>query len=177
MKHLLPILVFLLIPFAAYSQSDDAKIKSIQGRYSSIKAEIKKLESSEEAGIQSPLAVNELVVNKHNKSWPAVGNYSVIYRFYYKQFGEEPYPDTLIFVTKKTVSAAREYFEEVLFGETYGVALIRQKDADGNEHLGYFDGDRLIKYVGQGDKANRAALVAVQKSTDNYVRMLSLSLN
>ena len=174
MKNWLSVaLVALLLSLSVYGQSDDRKVKDILAQYQKVKAEIQKIETDKEAGMQSPLAVNELVVNKFNKSWPAVGTYSVVYRFYYRQFGEEPYPDTLVLLTKKTVSAAREYQEEFLLGENGSLVLIRQIDAAGNDHRGYFEGERMFRYVGKGEKKNISTL---KKSVNDYYRLFALSI-
>lgn len=153
-NKILPVLSIVFLAIAAYPQTDNSKeINTIRDEYTKVKLEIEKIEKDEDAAFQSYLAVNELVINKLNKSWPAVGNYTETYRFYYKQAGEEPYPDHLVFVTRTTVSAARKYYKEYLFDDSKKLVFIFVKDyEEGEERRGYFKSGELIEYSGEAEK-------------------------
>ncbi|MDH3529906.1 MAG: hypothetical protein OEQ28_10105 [Acidobacteriota bacterium] len=172
MKHVVvAISIILLMTAAIYSQSDKAdRIKEIREHYESVKSEIAKIERSEEAALQSELAVNELVVNKLNKSWPAVGNYSVVYRFYYKQTGEQNYPETLVLVTKKTVSAARTYSQEYLFEESGKLMFYFEASGSESEYRIYFKNGKMLEFKGTGDKAVAVAAAAAGDAGAKAVR-------
>ena len=159
MRVLFAAFLLLLVGTAAvFAQTDKTKrIKEIRDYYTKVSNEIERIEKDEEAAFQSELAVNELVVNKLNKSWPAVGNYTVIYRFYYKQMGEDHYPSHLVKVTKKTVSAARTYYQEYLFEENGELMFSFAKDSSGEDLRLYYKDGKFLDYKGSGDRLLAAA--------------------
>ena len=179
MKNIFPIVLLLLLPISVYPQNEDAKIKAIRDQYTKVKAEIKKIETNEEAAFQSELAVNELVVNKLNKSWPAVGNYSVVYRFYYKQAGEEPYPDHLVFVTIRTTSAAREEYVEILYSDSDDPLFAFRRLETHEEIRMYFKNGKIVEYqgLGKGNKGEEVLYTAatIMKAGD-YKKLFQLSI-
>jgi hypothetical protein len=148
MKRLLFVPIFILFGTAlVFSQTDHSKqIKKIREFYTSISTEIEKIEKDEEAAKFSDLAVNELVVNKLNRSWPAVGNYSVVYSFYYKRVGEEHYPDHLVKATIKTQSSARSYYREFVFGNDGKIVFSYDKSEDNPEQRIYFKNGDFLEY-------------------------------
>lgn len=170
--------LILLFTAALYPQSDKAKrIKEIREEYTTLKSAIERIEKSDEQAHQSALAVNELVVNKLNKSWPAVGNYSVVYRFYYEQTGEQHYPETLLMVTKKTVSAARTYYQEYLFEETGELMFYFTKSESDGEHRIYFKDGKLLDYKGKDDRLMAAATTSGAKAKAREIyEMFRLSI-
>lgn len=178
MKYIFSFAILLcLTSVAAQAQTDKSKeIRAINEHYAKVTEQIEKIEMDEEAAFESDYAVNELVVNKLNKSWPAVGNYSVVYRFYYKQVGEQPYPDQLVMVKKQTVSAARKYFEEYLFGDDGSFVFMFYKGGPGEEFRLYFSSDKLIKDDGLRDKFDRAAMLAQASNSKEYIRLFILSI-
>jgi hypothetical protein len=152
MKKLLTSFLFLLIfTFSISAQkSVEKQIESIRKIYTEISNKIETTEKDEESGRTSDLAVNELVINKLNKSWAAVGNYRVVYRFYYQNRDEEPYPTQLVKVTKTTESAARRYYEEFVYDKTDNLIFYFEKSADDEKPLErriYFDKKRAFRMV------------------------------
>ena len=185
MKKVSALLVFLgILTVSAVGQSKDAEIKRIRELYTQSKAEITKIEGDSEAAFASRFAVNELVVNKLGKSWAAVGNYKVIYRFYYEAIGEQPYPEHLVFVSRETQSSARKYYEEFLFDADGSVAFVFWKhagsgDSDASsESRFYFKSDELIlangksKNVGEESPSAKTAL----STAKTIQKMFKLSL-
>ncbi len=149
---LVPLLVAIAVS-VSFAQTDTAaKVQKIRDSYNSLSKEIEKIENSEEDALQSELAVNELVVNKLNKSWPAVGTYKVIYRFYYKQKGEEHYPNHLVKVTVETQSAARTMFEEIVFDDNGKMMFYFEKTDTDQEHRLYFENGKFFEYSGNPGK-------------------------
>lgn len=102
-------------PSISAQETADQKVEEIRKIYAETSAKIEKVEKGSEEERLSGIAVNELVVNKTGKSWPAVGTYKVVYRFYYDSAGEDPYPSRLLKITVNTQSAARKYFEEFVY--------------------------------------------------------------
>ena len=147
-------LIFLFVFALSFSvsaqQSVDKKIENIRKIYTEISQNISATEKTEESGRTSEIAVNELVVNKLNKSWAAVGNYKVVYRFYYQNQDEEPYPTQLVKVTRSTESAARKYFEEFVYDENDKLIFYFEKSEDGEAPLErriYFQNEKPIRLV------------------------------
>lgn len=148
--------LFFSISFVALSfgqESADRKIERIRKVYSETAAKIEKVEKGGEEDRKAGVAVNELVVNASGKSWPAVGNYKVVYRFYYEEDGESPYPSKLLNVTTATESAARKYMEEFVFGASGSLIFYfeRAEDSDGPlERRVYFDSGKAFRIVDDG---------------------------
>jgi hypothetical protein len=128
----------------------ETKIKTIRDLYTETNLTIKEIESDTEKAKGSRFAVNELVVNKLDKSWAAVGNYKVVYRFYYQNTGEEPYPTQLVKVTIATESAARRYFEEFLYDRASSLVFYFEKSEEDEapaERRIYFDKWKAIRFI------------------------------
>ena len=135
------------------------KVEQIRKIYNEISSKIEATEKDKESGKTSSLAVNELIVNKLDKSWAAVGNYRVTYRFYYKNRDEEPYPNQLVKVTKTTESAARKYYEEFVYDETEALIFYFEKSEDDEtpkEVRIYYDQENCIRII--EDSATRDEL-------------------
>lgn len=184
--------LILSISFAfglAHGQSISRDTQSIEKRYTEVLAQAGRMLTDADFAEKSNLAVNELVVNRYNKSWAAVGNYKVVYRFFYKSFGEEPYPDHLVFVTKETTSAAREYREEFLFGNDGSLELATWAQpsekirVNGIEVPGkvsyYYKGTRMIYRAGITKKANPETPTEkeMRKNATKLVRLFALSID
>lgn len=156
------LLYFLSISISAQKQSGiEDKIKKIRDLYVETNQTIEEVESEAEKAKYSKFAVNELVINKLDKSWAAVGNYKVVYRFYYQNIGEEPYPTQLVKVTIATESAARRYFEEFLYDDSNSLVFyFERSDDDGVpvERRVYFDKWKAIRFI--EDRNQRDKLLA-----------------
>lgn len=136
-KRLFSLLFLILFTLAVSAQQskNDLRVDSIRKTYQEISQKIESLEKDEEAARTSDLAVNELVVNKMNRSWAAVGNYRVVFRFFYQNRVEEPYPTQLVKVTKETEAAARKYYEEFVYDGDGRLIFYFEKSDDGEEPL------------------------------------------
>lgn len=166
-KHLFNFLLILTFTFSISAQQNvEKQVEQIRKVYTEISQKIEASEKDEDAGRMSELAVNELVVNKLNKSWAAVGNYRVVYRFYYQNKGEEPYPDQLVKVTKTTESAARRYYEEFVYNTADNLIFYFEKSEDDEapeERRIYFGNEKAIRII--EDKNTRDKLTKNDRST------------
>lgn len=166
-KHLIGFLFLLVFTFSiSAQQSVERQVENIRKVYTEISQKIEATEKDDESGRTSELAVNELVINKLNKSWAAVGNYKVVYKFYYQNNGEEPYPTQLVKVTKTTESAARKYYEEFVYSKSGELIFYFEKSEDDEAPLErriYFDKLKAIRII--EDKSTRDKLTNTDKST------------
>ena len=156
-KRLFGFLLLLIVGSNISAQNDvDKRVKEIRKVYTEIAQNIEAVEKDDESGRTGPLAVNELIINKLNRSWAAVGNYRVEYRFYYQNQGEEPYPTQLVKVTQTTESAARRYYKEFVYGETGSLIFVFEKSSESEtpeETRIYFNREKAVRIV-QGEKVN-----------------------
>jgi hypothetical protein len=145
------ILLLLAFSFGTPAQrSVERQVEKIRGIYGEISRSIEAAEKTADSGITSKLAVNELVVNKLNRSWAAVGTYRVVYRFYYQNKAEEPYPTELVKVTRQGIVAARSYYEEFVYGKSGIPIFYFEKSEDGEPPLErriYFHNGKAIRIV------------------------------
>ena len=109
--------------------------------------EIRRVSEQTNAQIEgSETYCSELVVNKNDKSWPAVGTYKVVYTFYFT-FGDrekDPYPNRLVKATIEVNRAGRQSFEEFLFNRN-GQLIFHVATDDGETQRFYFDSGKLIR--------------------------------
>ncbi|NNE98531.1 MAG: hypothetical protein HKN25_05870 [Pyrinomonadaceae bacterium] len=149
--RLTSVLIFAALAIQVSAQNNvQEKVNRIRKVYSEAAQQIAAAEKDEESGTMSPLAVNELILNKLNRSWAAVGNYKVVFRFYYRNKDEEPYPTELVKVTKNSEISARRYMEEFLFDTGGNLIFYFEISDDGEtplERRMYFDRGRAIRVV------------------------------
>lgn len=146
-------LLILIVPSVLAQETADGKVERIRKIYSETAAKIEKVEKGSEEDRLAGIAVNELVVNKTGKSWPAVGNFREVYRFYYDSDGESPYPSRLLKVSKTTESAARKYFEEYVFDYSGNLIFYFERTEDGDaplERRVYFESGKAFRFVDDG---------------------------
>ena len=156
----------------------DQKVERIRKVYSGTSAKIEKVEKGGEEDRRAGIAVNELVVNATGKSWPAVGNFKEVYRFYYEEDGESPYPSKLLKITLVTESAARKYSNEFVYGPSGSLIFYfeRSEDDDGPlERRVYFDSGKAFRIVDDGkarDKLSEEDEIVVNDilATENKLR-------
>ncbi|MEZ5347086.1 MAG: hypothetical protein R2681_16180 [Pyrinomonadaceae bacterium] len=148
--------VLLFISINTSAQNAEAEIRQIRKTYTDLSERIAETEKDEESGKYSDLAVNELVVNKLDRSWAAVGNFRITYRFYYQNKEEEPYPTELVKVTRNAEVAARKYAEEFVYDSSGTLIFYFERSDDGDaplERRVYFAKGKPIRII--EDKATR----------------------
>jgi hypothetical protein len=166
-KHLFSFLLILIFAFSVAAQQNvDKQVEKIRKIYTEISQIIEESDKDKDAEHPSGFAVNELVINKSNLSWAAVGNYRVVYKFYYQNRDEEPYPTQLVKVTKSTESAARRYYEEFVYDEADQLIFYFERSEDDEvplERRIYFEKEKAIRII--EDKATRDKLTNNDRST------------
>lgn len=143
--------VFLLVVFLGSflqiaAQQDDKRIEAIRRLSIQVNQQIEESERVEES---TGVYCNELIVNKGDKSWPAVGIYRTIVKFYYT-FGDReknPYPNRLMKITVTTNRSDRREYAEYLFNSTEQLIFYYEKDGESaqSERRYYFASERLIR--------------------------------
>ncbi len=165
----------------------DAKIENIRALYNETNRTISEIESNDENAKGGRFAVNELVINKLDRSWAAVGNYKVVYRFYYQNKEEEPYPTQLVKVTIAVESAARRYFYEFLYDGADQLVFFFERSTESevpDELRVYFAKGTPIRIVENGSKRDKftvndliktnEALQESRRVRDIFVRSIEL---
>jgi hypothetical protein len=115
----LALLLCALLTAAITIEAQDKAVDRIKRTYEQI---LKKIELSERGVEESTYAgifCNEVIANRNDQVWPAVGNYQMRYRFYYDNAGTEGhhYPDRLRMVVMTSRMSDRSYRAEYLFNE------------------------------------------------------------
>lgn len=128
------------------AQQDDKRIEEIRRLSRQVNEQIAESESSVES---TGVYCNELVVNKGDKSWPAVGIYRMVFKFYYT-FGDrekDPYPNRLLKITVMTDRSTRHEYAEYLFNPAGQLIFYFEKDDESSlaERRYYFASERLIR--------------------------------
>jgi len=165
------------------AQQGDQRIEEIRRLDRQVNEQIALTERVEEG---TGLYCNELVVNKGDKPWPAVGIYRTVLMFYYT-FGDrekDPYPNRLLKITVMTNRSARQESAEYLFNPGGQLIFYFEKGEEDPqaERRYYFASERLIRLMrGQRivDNNSRPALraaLAVLKGKKKLVGIFLRSL-
>jgi hypothetical protein len=106
-----------------------------------------KIAECEENGENSSTFLSEMVVNKNNGSYPAVGIFRTVYKFYYTYGNREkdPYPNRLLKITVATKRSDRKEYAEFLFNPLGQLMFYFEKNDGETDRLFYFAGEKLIK--------------------------------
>jgi len=126
------------------SAQPDKRIVRIERVSREINEQIAESERVEES---NGIYCNELVVNKGDKSWPAVGIYQTVVKFFYT-FGDReknPYPNRLLKITVTARRSDRHEYAEYIFSPAEQLIFYHQKQGEtaGSEY--YFASGRLIR--------------------------------
>lgn len=147
-KNLL--LIFLIGLFASgiFAQTDK-RIEEIKKIYLETGDKIKECE---ENGEYSSVFLSELTVNKNNGSYPAVGIYNSVFKFYYTYGDREknPYPNRLLKIETETKRSANiEKFEYLFNLKGQLIFYFEKKEVE--ETRFYFINEKPIRML-IGDK-------------------------
>lgn len=131
------------------SAQTDKKIEQIRKIYIETN---QKIAESNENGEVSPVFLTELIVNKNVGSYPAVGNFRSVVKFYYTYGRREknPYPNRLLKAEMEINRAARTENYEYLFNET-GRLIFYFERKDDQEMRVYFSAEKPVKIL-RGEK-------------------------
>lgn len=122
----------------------DKRIEEIRNLYQEVN---KKAAECEANGETSDTFLLEVVVNKNNGSYPAVGIYRSVIKFYYTYGDREkdPFPKRLLKIVVTTNRSAAVEVTEFLFNEN-GLPVFYFEKVD-NEKRVYFDGGKPIRMI------------------------------
>lgn len=146
-QGLLFLMILLAGVFPVTAQDSDKRIDEIRRLDRQANLRIAESESVDEG---TGLFCNELVINKADKPWPAVGIYQTVFKFYYTYGDREknPYPDRLMKVTVSTRRSDRKEYAEYLFNPA-GQLIFHYEKKDQEdapvERRYYFSSERLIR--------------------------------
>ena len=148
LKSTLPLAWFLVCWVSVSSQTADKRVDDIQKRYEQTNSDIA---VAEKEAPYSEIYVVELSVNKTGNSYPAVGTYSNVAKFYYTHGDREkdPYPNRLLKISVVTKRAAMITTSEFLYNAAgqldYG--LVRTDGVEQRETRLYFAAGQLIQML------------------------------
>lgn len=168
--------LFLAAPAAAQTETKETHeeiVKAIRADYANIGAKIETARKGGEAAKQAGIVLSELAVNKADHSWPAVGIYKVVYRFWYEWAPDQPFPDRLRKVEIDTISSARTFYQEYFFGADGRLRFYfeRADGPDGGEKevRSYYAGDKLVR-MASGETVNDTPTPGERKTAETIVR-------
>lgn len=175
--------VFICLSLATVvsAQPDNRRIEAIVRLSRQINEQIAE---SEKVAEGSGIYCNELVVNKGNKSWPAVGIYRVVTKFHYT-FGDrekDPYPNRLLKITVTTNRSSRHEYAEYFFNDAGQLVFYFEKESEDaqSERRFYFASGRLVRQMigSRTIDSNRGRALAKQVATRtlNFRKMFFASL-
>jgi hypothetical protein len=167
------ILVLLLCAGGASAQSD-RRVEAVNRLRAKIDQDIARSESEPE---YSNIYLTELAVNKNNGSYPAVGVYRPVAKFYYT-YGDrekEPYPTRLLKIVVDIDRSDRKEHSEFLFdGSEELVFYFEQKD-DRERRMYFIRGKELRGDLRQ-DRSRTAFIAAVLREKVKLVSIFRRSL-
>ena len=136
-------LALLLFAAGTFAQTD-RRIEAINKLRAKIDQDITKREAEPE---YSNIYLTELAVNKNNGSYPAVGIYRPVAKFYYT-YGDrekEPYPNRLLKIALAVARSDRQEYSEFVFNESEQMVFYLDKKDDVERRV-YFAAGRAIRF-------------------------------
>lgn len=181
MNKTLNLACLLLVLFVGgASAQTDRRIEAINKLVQKTDADVAKSEQEPE---YSNIYLTELAVNKGNGSYPAVGVYRPVVKFFYTYGDREknPYPNRLVKIIVSIDRSDRHEQTELTFDEAEQLVFYFEKKDDAERRI-YFAAGKAIR-IQQGDRAlslsakPQADLVAtVLKEKTNLVAIFRRSL-
>jgi hypothetical protein len=157
-----------------------AEFEAINKLRAKIDQDIAKSESETE---YSNIYLTELAVNKNNGSYPAVGVYRPVVKFYYT-YGDrekEPYPNRLLKIVVAVVRSDRQEYSEFVFNESERMIFYLDKKDDVERRV-YFAAGRPVRFEQDGrmlilrSRSRRAIVAAVLKDNLKLLAIFRRSL-
>jgi hypothetical protein len=137
-------ILFLLFFTAPAFAQIDRRVAAIDKLRAKIDQDIAKSEAEPE---YSNIYLTELAVNKNNGSYPAVGIYRPVVKFYYT-YGDrekEPYPNRLLKIVVDVDRSDRKEHSEFVFDEAQRLVFYLGKKAEVEQRV-YFTAGRAIRF-------------------------------
>lgn len=157
-KQIYSLAFILLLSICASAQTTDKAVEKIRAFYTDIAEKARACETEDDQGEFGDLFMNELVINKRNHQWRAVGQYVLSYKFFYQMTPgdreDHMYPDQLVMVKVERKISDRTYNEEYLYSGA-GVLMFYFQKAENDaqmptERRVYFSGIKAIRIVEDG---------------------------
>ncbi len=162
------------------AQTTDKTVEKIRTFYIDIAEKARLCETDDDRGQYGELFMNELVVNKRNHQWRAVGIHNLTYKFFYRGGDTEQhmYPDQLVLVKVERRESNRTYTEEYLYSEAGVLMFYFQKaendDQTPTERRVYFSGIKAIRIIEDGkprDKLTAKDATTVKEITTESTKI------
>lgn len=158
----------------------DKRVASIRELYERTNAMVADCEAD---GESSSTYLTELVINKNNGSYPAVGIFRTVAKFYYTYGDREknPYPTRLMKIVVETKRSNRVDKSEFLFDENEKLVFYFGKNDDGEKRV-YFANEKPFrilegdKSVAANDKRMLGLIVAIQSESQKLRSIFASSL-
>ena len=173
--------LLLLLLFAAGSLGQtDRRLEAINKLREKLDQDIARSEAEPE---YSNIYLTELAVNKNNGSYPAVGIYRPVAKFYYT-YGDrekEPYPNRLLKIVVAVARSDRQEYSEFVFDESEQLIFHSEKKDDVERRL-YFAAGRPVRFEQDGKvlslkgRSRTAVIAAVLKDNVKLVAIFRRSL-
>lgn len=182
-RRIFYIFSLLLLANGVSAQAVDKTVEKIEKYYADISEKARLCEIDDERGEFGDLVMNELVINKRNRQWRAVGKYYLTYKFFYRGGNTEKrmYPDQLVKVVVDKKISDREYVEEFLYSDKGEMMFYFQKavndDSVPAERRVYFSAGQPIRIVEDGkarDRINKNYAATVRKIVANSAKIKQL---
>ena len=174
--HVVILVLWFLVP-GVVAQSDP-RIQAINNLRSKVDQDIARSEADPE---YSNIYLTELAVNKNNGSYPAVGIYRPVVKFYYT-YGDrekEPYPNRLLKIIVTVDRSDRHEYSEFVFNESEQMVFYLDK-RNSVERRVYFAAGGPIRFEQDGRmlslKGRTALVAAVFKERVKLMRIFRESL-
>lgn len=140
-------LIFLCGMLLQVSAQADERIENIKKIYEQTN---RKIAETNENGEYSTVFLAELVINKNNGSYPAVGLFQTVYKFYYTYGDREknPYPNRLLKIEIETKRSANIEIYAFLFNEKEQLIFYFDRKSETEnviEKRIYFQNETVIK--------------------------------
>lgn len=176
------VLLLLVLFFGANKSTaqTDRRIDAIKKTCQKINEDVARSEQGPE---YSNIYLTELVVNKGNGSYPAVGIYRPVVKFFYTYGDREkdPYPNRLIKIVVAVDRSDRKEYSEYCFNESEQLIYYFSKKDDVEQRV-YFTAERPFalyqdnKPLSLRARSQAASATAVLKEKVNLVAIFRRSL-
>lgn len=190
MKIQIALVSCFLFAAVGVSAQTGSTVEKIRKYYTDVAEKARLAETDDEQGQLGDLVMNELVINKRDHQWRAVGIFGETYKFFYGGGDSEAhmYPDQLVMVKVERRVSNRNYLEEFVYDEAGRLIFYFQKaendDQVPTERRVYFSGAKAIRVAEDGKTRDRltandfktAAVVAAASASikDLFARSIKL---
>lgn len=160
-------LIFLSGMLFQISAQTDKRIENIKKIYQETNG---KIAESNENGEYSSIFLAEIVVNKNNGSYPAIGLFQTIYKFYYTYGDREknPYPNRLLKIEIEIKRSANVERYEYLFNEKEQLIFYFDSKSETEKAIEkriYFQNETAIKALLDEKILKNAETLKISKTT------------